>query len=122
MVYFSSITPEPVAPAEPVASIADITAYTITINWIVPELTYGRENYTVWLGTTVDDINISAGTVTSTSDLTATDQLYSLTISSLTPGSQYYFMVVSRNLFTSSTSATLNSPTLILGMYIYMHV
>lgn len=106
------------APSIPTATIVDVTAYTITINWRVSELTYGQENYTVLLGMTADAININAGTVVSTADLAATNQLYSLTISSLNPGTQYYFTVMSTNSITSSESVVLSSQTRIPGIII----
>ena len=73
---------------------SDITLTTATVSWVVP-YTPTWQQYSVVYGVQADTLNQSWGLLYSPTDLTLTDQEYSITIQGLTQGTEYYVRVSS---------------------------
>ena len=83
------------------------TPTTTTITWIISEVTYTPENYTVIYGTTDDTLN-SISDIIMTRDIdnlqfiTATNEIYSVTINGLMINQMYYFRICAVNIINES--------------------
>ena len=83
------------------------TPTTATITWIISEVTYTPENYTVIYGTTDDTLN-SISDIIMTRDIdnlqfiTATNEIYSVTINGLMINQMYYFRICVVNIINES--------------------
>ena len=83
------------------------TPTTATITWIISEVTYTPENYTIIYGTTNDTLN-SISDIIMTRDIdnlqfiTATNETYSVTINGLMINQMYYFRICAVNTINES--------------------
>lgn len=80
------------------------THSTATIEWRISAISYTPESYYVEYGTNVASLNQQSSTATSGSDLTVTNQIYSVVITELLSNITYYYRLVSTNSFTSTRS------------------
>ena len=78
-----------------------------TITWIISEVTYTPENYTVIYGTTDDTLNntsdiIMTRNINNLQFITATNEIYSVTINGLMINQMYYFRICAVNTINES--------------------
>ena len=108
------------APSDPevpdVVRTVNVTSESITVVWIVPNLAYTPEEYTVVYGTNEDVLDQMSDTISSTTDLSAVDQQYALVITDLEANTQYYFQIVSENTQGSVRSDVISATTLEAGL------
>ena len=83
------------------------TPTTATITWIISEVTYTPENYTVIYGTTDDTLNntsdiIMTRDINNLQFITATNEIYSVTINGLMINQMYYFRICAVNTINES--------------------
>lgn len=74
------------------------------INWSVDEITYTPEQYTVHYGLSKESLNNKAAPVMSGTDLALKNASYHVSIDGLELGEQYYYRIVSGNLYHTSRS------------------
>ena len=100
-------------PVRPLASNVHVHSNTATIYWIVPEVAYTPENYTVLYGLAVDNLTMTSSTVNMVHDdfLTATNIQYNVTINGLALNEDYYFQIVSDNILGRNYSGIGNFTT-----------
>lgn len=99
----------PRSPSQPTSvQFINTTHNTATVEWRIREITYTPESYYVEYGTDPTSLTQRSSTIPSGSDLTATNQLYSVVISGLLSNTTYHYRVVAGNTF-SSTRSSLNS-------------
>ena len=107
----------PVAPEQPIQlTHTTISSNSATVQWIVPIVAYTQETYAVNYGTSQSSLNLSSTEVTGSSDITATNQVYQLTLNGLEEDTTYFYQVVATNdvgsnsseiaTFTTSSSGT----------------
>lgn len=63
----------------------------------MPQVAYTPENYTVIYGTNRSILNDTSARVLGTPDITAINQIYSVTLRGLQPNTRYYYQVVATN-------------------------
>ena len=108
-IFLSSTFSYLIGPVSPV--VATSTRYingshsTATIEWRVSAISYTPENYTVEYGTSSSSLTERSTTLSSSSDLTVTNMLYSVTITGLSSNTTYYYRVVSSNGFFSTATS-----------------
>ena len=67
------------------------------IQWLVPEIAYTPETYTVTYGTDRTMLNYTSEVVIGSTDVTAVNQVYSVTLRNLQSNTRYYYQVVATN-------------------------
>ena len=85
-----------------------------TISWIVSEIMYTPENYTIMYGSNSESVNERSQVIEGTTDIT-TAMAYLATIANLEPFTLYYYKVVAQNSFDSTESITQTFQTLEAG-------
>ena len=92
----------PTVPIQPVLGPVIVTPTTATIYWIIPQVSYTPENYTVLFGTSTNELNMISSVVnTNNIDnllfITATNVPYNVTIEGLSINIIYYYQAQSVN-------------------------
>ena len=77
--------------------ISGITTTSATISWTIPEILYTEETYYVVYGLTNLTLDQTSESISSGSDVTVTDMVYTITLDNLHPYYTYYFVVTSEN-------------------------
>lgn len=103
----------PIQPREVLAT--NITAYSATVQWVIPHLTYTQEQYNVSYGTTRGLLDQSSVVMSSSADISASNITYDLSIQDLMPNSVYYFQLRSTNTQGTTTSIIMTFTTLEAG-------
>ena len=67
------------------------------IQWLIPEIVYTPENYTVVYGKEQTLLNYSSNVIVGTDNITSRNQIYSTTLSVLEPNTTYYYQVIATN-------------------------
>ena len=99
----------PRSPSQPTSvRYINTTHSTATIEWRIPSITYTSETYYIEYGTSPTVLDRQSVSITSGSDLTLTNQLYSVDITELISNTTYYYRAVAANSF-ASTRSTLGS-------------
>ena len=96
-------------PSEPhpctnVSARRGVTVDSVLINWSVDEITYTPEQYTVHYGLSRESLNTKAAPVMSGTDLALKNANYQVSIDGLELGKQYYYRIVSDNLYHTNRS------------------
>ena len=89
-----------------------------TISWIVTSVAYTLETYSVKYGIRIDNLDMISNGTDGSSNSTAINQAYSLTITGLEPFTQYYYAVAAYNSFTTTESAIQAFRTTEAGMLV----
>ena len=74
------------------------------ISWLVPEIAYTAEDYTVMYGTNRSFLNYSSATVTGNRDISSVNQMYSITLDELLPNTSYYYQLIAENTIGTNSS------------------
>lgn len=86
------------APLQPIDTIHTMLSSDFAvIQWLVPEVAYTPENYTVIYGTDRTMLNYTSQIVLGTTDIKATNQAYLVTLTNLMSNTTYYYQVVAIN-------------------------
>lgn len=103
--FYPHIYVGPRNPSQPTAvQYTNTTHSTATIEWRIPTITYTPETYYVEYGTSPTSLNEQTSIIGSGSDLTLSNEIYSVVITGLLSNTTYYYRVVASNNFTSSRS------------------
>ena len=85
-------------PAQPIdVAHTTLSSEYAMIEWLVPEVAYTPETYTVIYGTDRTVLNYTSELVMGPSDITARNQMYSIPLRDLQPNTRYYYQVVAAN-------------------------
>lgn len=79
-------------------------AVQVTINWIVTATAYTPESYFIVYGLSNDTLDLRSDAVGGTTNLTATNMAYSVTVTDLRPFTQYYYRIDASNSFITTES------------------
>ena len=106
----------PTVPVQPVLREVSVTPTTATISWIIPQVLYTPENYTVLFGTSMDELNmissvVNANNIDDLMFITATNAQYNVTIQGLNINVVYYYQVESVNTIGKNYSSISNFTT-----------
>ena len=102
----------PVLPGKPVQlRHTNVTSDLAIVEWLIPEVTYTPETYTVRYGVDQMVLNFSSSMLTGTRDIAATNQVYSTSISGLLPNTTYFYQVVAVNVIGSNSSRIMQLTT-----------
>ena len=105
------------APVQPVDLVLTTAASDfVIVQWVVPYIVYTPETYVVQYGTTENFLTNTSDVVSGSSDMTVTNQLYSVRLSSLEPLTDYFYRVVAMNSFSSNASEMATFTTSSPGM------
>lgn len=93
------------APVQPTDIVhTTLSSELAVIQWIVPEIAYTPETYTVTFGTDRTMLNYTSEVVVGSTDVTAINQVYSVTLRNLQSNTRYYYRVVAINSFGTNSS------------------
>ena len=101
-----------VPPAQPVfenGGMTDFSSY--QIEWVVPLVVYSPEIYVVMYGTSEGALDLMSDAVQGSSDITATNEHYSVVLRNLDLETTYHFQIVATNSFESTSTNTLTFTT-----------
>lgn len=100
------------APTQPTSvQTVNITSSSTTVLWVVPYLSYTPEQYTIYYGTTMDTLDLTSSVVSSTTDISATNTTYTISLKELTPNTVYFFQLHSVNTYGGTTTAVMTFTT-----------
>ena len=88
-----------------------------TINWLVTAIAYTPESYFIVYGLSNDTLNLRSSAVEGVMNLTASNVVYSTTVTVLHPFTHYYYKIEARNSFTTTESAIQTFETRETGNY-----
>jgi hypothetical protein len=94
------------------------THSTATIEWRVSRINYTPESYSVEYGTSSRLLEFETTSIESGSDITITNQIYSVDIRDLSFNTTYYYQVVASNSFGSTYSSVKSFVTVSLSKLI----
>ena len=104
----------------------NVTTYSATLQWVTPYLAYTQEQYTINFGTTRDSLSQSSPVLSSTTDISASNVTYDISIQDLSPNTVYYFQIRIMNsygetttgimTFTTSEAGKINTTFIIMSM------
>lgn len=89
----------------------NVTADSATVQWLVPYLAYTQEQYTVNYGTARQLLDQSSQVLSSSTDLSAANTTYAISIADLTPNTVYYYQLLSVNSYGRTLSAIMTFTT-----------
>jgi hypothetical protein len=75
-----------------------------SVQWLIPTIIYTPENYTVIYGRDMTQLNYSSDVIVGASSITATNDLYSVTLTGLEPNTTYYYQVIATNSIGANSS------------------
>ena len=101
---FFSFSTGPASPFNPSASLEATDATSANISWLVRLISYTPENYSILYGYSNESLTFRSDAVEGTHNITASLLLYSATVGTLRPFTQYYYAVEARNRFAVSLS------------------
>ena len=94
----------------------------VIVQWVVPYIAYTPETYIIQYGLTETFLTNTSDIVSGSSDIMATNQLYSVRLSNLELLTDYFYQVVAMNSFDSNTSETAVFTTSSPGTYYFVYV
>ena len=107
----------PSLPTRPQAVQAvNVTAYSVTVQWVIPQLAYMQEHYNVTYGTSRELLDQSSVVTSASAENNLT---YALFIQNLTPNTEYYFQLLSTNMQGTTVTAIMTFTTLEAGMCVH---
>ena len=88
----------PAVPAQPIdLQVTHITSELAVVEWLITDIMYTPETFTVLYGINQNSLNSSSEVVNGTKEIDATNQLYSATLTNLRPDTTYFYQVVTTN-------------------------
>ena len=91
---------DPSAPVVPIGvSIARKHAQEVGISWTVPGVSYTQEIYIIEYGSSPDELMLTSDSVLGSTDITLTNQLYSLSLVDLQDNTTYFYKIIADNSF-----------------------
>ncbi len=101
----------PSTPQFTTLSVADLQYNAATIQWTVLEIAYTPELYVVKYGMNTDALMESSELQKSGSDFSATGLMFKTQIIGLSPDTLYYYQLVAKNSFSSTSSPVMSFRT-----------
>ena len=89
----------------------NVTAYSMTLQWVTLYLAYTQEQYTINFGTTRDSLSRSSPILSSTTDISASNVTYDISIQDLSPNTAYYFQIRIMNSYGETTTGIMTFTT-----------
>lgn len=89
------------------------------VEYVVPYLAYGQEQYTINYGAARESLTQSTPVLSPSADLTASNITYNISILDLTPNTVYYFQLHSTNVYRMTSSAIVSFRTLEAGKLVH---
>ena len=89
----------------------NISSISVTVQWMVPYLSYTPEQYTVYYGTVRERLDMRSTTLSSTTDISASNTTYEISLQGLTPNTAYFYQLRSVNTYAETTTAVMTFMT-----------
>ena len=93
----------------------NITANSVAVQWVVPYLAYGQEQYNMSYGTARGSLSQSRLVSGNEVDVSALNITYNTSLEDLAPNTAYYIQIRSTNAIGDTLSETLEFTTLEAG-------
>ena len=98
-------------PTLPTVSNAITTPYSVTISWIIANITFDSEIYSIHYGTELTVLLSTSEVVEGNSDTSVTNEVFSISITGLMPFTTYYYIVRAINRIGSTNTSVMNFTT-----------
>ena len=106
------------APMQPIDIVhTTLSSELAVIQWLVPEVVYSPETYTVTYGSDRTRLNYTSEVVFGSTDITAMNQVYSVTLRNLQSNTRYYYRVVAANSIGMNSSVISDLVTPLPGIH-----
>ena len=107
------------SPSQPVMIEVTTSTTSVNISWMVPNIIFDQEAYSVQYG--IRDTMMLLGTrnMTGNSELSTKNEMFSVTITGLTPFTRYYFILTATNSFGSTSNTATDFTTDEAGMLLF---
>ena len=108
-------------PLVPIVRDLITTPYSVNISWVVANITFDTETYSVLYGS---DMTMSLSTsemVEGNSDISVTNEVFSINITGLMPFTTYYYIIRANNSVGSTNTSMMYFTTDETGTYSYMY-
>ncbi|XP_065895629.1 delta-like protein B [Dysidea avara] len=97
-------------PTQPMLNDIITTPYSVNISWLVRNVVFDQENYTIQYGTDETLLDTSQ-VVEGNSDTLTTDEFFYINVTGLAPYTTYYYRIVAVNSVGSSQTTVMNFTT-----------
>ena len=94
----------------------NITSASATVQWLIPYISYTPEHYTIDFGTAREMLHLRSPTLSSSTDISALNITYALTLQALVPNTVYFFQLQSVNTYGETTTPVMMFATLEAGI------
>ena len=82
--------------------------FSVDISWLVRNIAFDQENYTVQYGTDMTMLSSTSDIVQGNDDLLAINDHFSVTITGLAPFTTYYYTIVATNTLGSTNNSVMS--------------
>ena len=106
-------------PSQPVMIEVTTSTNSVNISWMVPNIIFDQETYSVQYGIRHTMMLLDTRNVTGNSELSTVNEMFSITINGLTPFTRYYFTLTATNSFGSTSNAATDFTTNEAGMLLF---
>ena len=94
------------APVQPTAvQTVNISSSSVTVQWVVPYLSYTPEQYTIHYGTVRERLDLRSTSLSSITDILAFNTTYDISLQGLTPNTVYFYELHSVNTYAEIAAA-----------------
>ena len=95
----------PSSPLNPIDLVyTTVSSESAQVQWLIPDVAYTPENYTVVYGEFPSQLTSSSDVVLGSDDVRDVNQMYSATLLDLEPNTTYYYQVVASNSIGTNSS------------------
>ena len=106
-----------IIPAQPTrVQTVNITSTSVTVQWVIPHLSYTPEQYTINYGTARETLDQRSAVLSSRADISLSNTTYQLTLQGLAPNTNYFFQLRSMNSYGETTTEIMTFMTSEAGM------
>ena len=105
-------------PLMPMVRDPTTAPYSVNISWIVINVTFGTEVYSVQYGTEMTMLLSISEVVEGNTDTSIINEMFSVNITGLIPFTTYYYIVTATNTIGSANTSVMNFTTDETGTYI----
>ena len=87
------------------------TPYSVNISWIITNITFGTETYSVQYGTKVTMLQSTSEVVEGNTNTSVDNEVFSINITGLIPFTTYYYIVRAINIIGNINTSVMNFTT-----------
>ena len=122
VLYVHTMNTGMLPPLVPIVRDPITTPYSVNISWIVTNITFDTETYSVLYGSNMTVLLNASEVVEGNNDTSANNEVFSSNITGLIPFNTYYYIIRAINAVGSTNTSVMNFTTDETGMYVISNI